>query len=332
MSEVFDTGRIKMTKVADIQALARCRKILCSNCINGYGASVHMSSRTYGVEHIPFIMRTPEDVRRLDYVIPFKVNEEVNRQIHTHVTTTPIEGGYQEAAQCIVRWCWSRRAHQVRILRESERYAIERANTLSEKYSDDIPLLGAGDARIKIMRMAVAIAGQCFSSDESGEILIVDAGHVEAAITLLQALYDLEDCEFHLYSELRGTRSLPSHDDLKLLNDKLSFKGFMFRFEAFELIRDSPSMVSVALLAEGLQETREVVGEFVRELRRFNLVERTGSSYRTTSRGIFALKKWLADVARIEAGLEPIAMNIEPENWRAIKARREGSSDLLEGM
>lgn len=328
MSEVFDSGLVKMTKVTDIKALARCRKILIANCINSFGASIHMAARTYGVEHVPFIMRTPEDVRRLDIVIPFASNEEVSRQINTKRELHPLDSDLGAAAELIVRWCWSRKSHHIKLLEEAEDYAKESADVLSRKYSDDIPLLSPGDTRLKLLRLAVAVAGQCFSTDRFGEILVVHAGHVHAARVILETLYDSEDAEFNLYSDMRGSRAVPTSDDLKIIHDRLAMNGYDFRFEAFEVLRDTPSTFSVNQICDMVGADKDDVKEFLQILRRYHLIERSGATTRMTSRGVFAIKKWLQDINRVEAGEAPLFMNMEPENWRIIKGRQNGNGHV----
>lgn len=287
-----------------------------------------MAARTYGVEHVPFIMRTPEDVRRLDIVIPFASNEEVSRQINTKRELHPLDSDLGAAAELIVRWCWSRKSHHIKLLEEAEDYAKESADVLSRKYSDDIPLLSPGDTRLKLLRLAVAVAGQCFSTDRFGEILVVHAGHVHAARVILETLYDSEDAEFNLYSDMRGSRAVPTSDDLKIIHDRLAMNGYDFRFEAFEVLRDTPSTFSVNQICDMVGADKDDVKEFLQILRRYHLIERSGATTRMTSRGVFAIKKWLQDINRVEAGEAPLFMNMEPENWRIIKGRQNGNGHV----
>jgi hypothetical protein len=62
-------------------------------------------------------------------------------------------------------------------------------------------LVQAENVRIKLARLAVAIAGRLFSTDEEGENIIVDFEHVDAAEKLLNAFYGMESFGYLEHSE-----------------------------------------------------------------------------------------------------------------------------------
>jgi hypothetical protein len=73
-----------------------------------------------------------------------------------------------------------------------ENYVLERAQVLGKRYVPDPPLIQAENVRIKLARLAVAVAGRLFSTDDTGELLVVDFEHVDAAEKLLNAFYGMD--------------------------------------------------------------------------------------------------------------------------------------------
>ena len=69
------------------------------------------------------------------------------------------------------------------------------------RYCELPPLVQAANVRVKLARVAVAIAGRLFSATNNDETLLVTAAHVQAAGDLLDALYQSQSFGYADISE-----------------------------------------------------------------------------------------------------------------------------------
>ena len=101
-----------------------------------------------------------------------------------------------------VMWAWSRKEKNVKFTKEAEKAILKNAIELSEKYSDTIPLVQGSVQRIKIAKMAVAVACRLFST-EDGVNVVVKEEHVEFVVNFIQELYDSTFFGYKDYSKSR---------------------------------------------------------------------------------------------------------------------------------
>lgn len=186
MSSVRSSGIAELAKIRQERTYARTRLIWLANPRNA-----KMSDYTYGVQAIKPLVGNPEDIARFDLAMsvhPGDVKpEEINK---------PRAEGRQrytaEACSTLLRWAWSRTAEQVVWTRSAERMVFSSANDMGRRYVEDPPLIQAANVREKIARFAVAIAARLFSADETGEKIVVKREHVQAAVSFIDSVYDME--------------------------------------------------------------------------------------------------------------------------------------------
>jgi hypothetical protein len=65
------------------------------------------------------------------------------------------------------------------------------ANEMGKLYVEDPPLIQAANVRIKLCRLAIAIAARTFSTDDSYENIVVHPYHVDAAVQMINLLYGM---------------------------------------------------------------------------------------------------------------------------------------------
>jgi hypothetical protein len=71
----------------------------------------------------------------------------------------------------------------------ADRYTWQVAQELNEKFDTDVKLLG-GEAHKKLARIAVAVAGCCFSHDGTGQSILVKKEHIDWARDFMVRCYD----------------------------------------------------------------------------------------------------------------------------------------------
>jgi hypothetical protein len=185
MSSVRSSGTAEITKIQQERTYARTRLVWLGN-----PRQASMGDYTYGVQAIPPLIGNPEDIARFDLAMCVRAGEvpadEINRS-HT-------EGKllyHAEACSQLVRWVWSRTPDQIRWARGAEQAVYKVAQELGERYVEDPPLVQVANVRIKVARLAVALAARLFSTDAKHECIVVRREHVEDAVKFLDILYDM---------------------------------------------------------------------------------------------------------------------------------------------
>jgi hypothetical protein len=172
-------------KIAKGKAPARTRLLWLSNPrVQHNGQSRSIRDYSNGIQILLDLIGSDEDIARFDFATVIvktgessphdeKVLKAYDPQVYRH----------------LVLWAWSRKADNVIISPEIERYAVTMAHELNEQYDSDIKLFG-GEAWKKVTRIAVACACATFSTDESGENVVLEKSHVDWACNFLTRCYD----------------------------------------------------------------------------------------------------------------------------------------------
>lgn len=185
MSSVRSSGVAELSKIQQDATYARTRLIWIGNPRDG-----KMADYTYGVQAIKPLIGNPEDIARFDLAMTVRSSDvppsEINR-IHA-------EGRQRYPADIcrkLIRWAWSRTPEQIKFTSGAEALCLKMATDLGTRYIDDPPLIVAADVRVKIARVAVALATRTFSTDPTGERVVVRSCHVRDAVAFIDRLYNL---------------------------------------------------------------------------------------------------------------------------------------------
>jgi hypothetical protein len=187
LSSIRDSGIAERTVVGSTRKTSsRVRLIWISNPRSSSARISHYSS---GIEAIRELMGRAEDISRLDFAIivakedvdVLKINALSHQKVD-HIYTS-------ELCNKCVMWAWSRKEKHIKFTKEAERAILKYAIEMSAKYSDTIPLVQGSVQRIKIAKLAVAVACRLFST-EDGINVIVREEHVEFVVNFIQELYD----------------------------------------------------------------------------------------------------------------------------------------------
>jgi hypothetical protein len=185
MSSVRSSGTAEITKIQTERTHARTRLIWLGN-----PRGARMADFTYGVQAIPPLIGNPEDIARFDLAMCVRAGEvsasEINR---THAEgRLPYSA---EACSQLVRWVWSRTPDQVKWAQGAEQAVYKIAQELGERYVEEPPLVQVANVRIKVARLAVALAARLFSTDRGGDCIVVRRSHVIDAVKFLDLVYSM---------------------------------------------------------------------------------------------------------------------------------------------
>lgn len=272
MSSIRSEGKAQISKIAAAETSARTRMVWISNPLRGGSLS---ESSVGCLAALQDLVRNPEDIARFDFVMA-AAQDDVKSAIINSTRHRKVKHTYTKAlTQALVMWAWSRRTDQVRFLKGVEEFIYAAAEDVGSRYVPDPPLIQIANARVKIARLAVAFAARTFSTDATGEVVVVKRTHVRAAVEFLDAIY--------------GERAMgyKQQSDKILENRKRAEKA---KVEARKYLRGNPSLVET-LLAVGATDfrkrdfeefggvDREDVGEIIPKLLGWRLIARKSRGY-----------------------------------------------------
>lgn len=177
LTDMRSYGFAEIVKIVARKTQARVRLVVTSNPRK----AMKIGSYNFGIEAIRELMGSLEDVRRFDYATIVAGSEVPKDELNKLKSYRPyVEHIYNsELSRQLVLWAWTRRETDI-VFEDSAISAILAAATgLCKEFCEDIPLVDSGGMRYKVARLAASIAARTFSADETGERLIVRAGHVD---------------------------------------------------------------------------------------------------------------------------------------------------------
>lgn len=188
LSDIRSRGKAQITKIETATTNARCRAIWISNPRKSVGEKHH-----YGVDIIKGLIGNPEDIARFDLAMSVSKYDVANDKINSPDKPTVPHVFNSELCQQLVLWAWSRKAEHIQWKYDAYRYVFEAAGRLGAMYMEDPPLVQGSNVREKIARVAVAFAMRTFSTDDSGECVVVERRHVATAANFINKLYSYDN-------------------------------------------------------------------------------------------------------------------------------------------
>lgn len=181
-----------------------------------------MSFFNTGVEAVLNLVNTQEDVARFDLALIVSKNEVDPRDINMGTLKRVRTPFSKEVLRSVVLWCWSRRSENVQFTGKATARILKASLKLSQIYSSTIPLVQGENVRFKIAKIAVSIAGRCFSTPD-GVTLQVKEEHVKLAVQIMRWFYDKPSFGYLAYSEHRRAS--------EFLVDIKNLEGMVFQFD-----------------------------------------------------------------------------------------------------
>jgi 5S rRNA maturation endonuclease (ribonuclease M5) len=185
MSSIRSSGEAQLTKIRSERTWARTRLVWLGNPRNG-----RMADYTYGVQAIRPLIGNNEDIARFDLAMSVRADEVKSSTINSDWEEANGGSGpwTPELLKSGVLWAWSRTPDDVVWEDGAEHAVLEAAVEMGKRYTEVPPLVQAANARIKIARVAVALAARTFSTPD-GHKLVVGNHHVADAVKFIDKLY-----------------------------------------------------------------------------------------------------------------------------------------------
>lgn len=203
MSDIRSRGVAQLTKAETQQTRARCRMIWISNPRKGKFVD---EKKFEGIDIIEDLIGNPEDIARFDFAMSVSMRDVPNEKINSPNRSKVKHVYTEELCRELILWAWSRKPEQVEWKDDAYASVYKLAEWMGKRYVDHPPLIQRTNVREKIARMAVALAARTFSTDASGEYVIVTKAHVEGAVRFLDEIYSYDNFGYKRLSQ-RITRN-----------------------------------------------------------------------------------------------------------------------------
>ena len=186
LSGMRSSGEAQITKIVAESTPARTRAVWLGNPRDGR----RMDDFTYGVQAIRPLIGNNEDVARFDIAMTVSSKEVASAVINERKNENTSSRRYPSSScRTLINWCWTRRAEHVKWRTGAESAVLDAAVVLGNAYREDPPLIQAANVRLKIARIAVALAARTVSTDKNFEHVIVTKQHVADAVKFLDIIY-----------------------------------------------------------------------------------------------------------------------------------------------
>jgi hypothetical protein len=129
-----------------------------------------------------------EDVSRFDFIVLVPEPAEYISPLNPD-GTLPEDKQLPEELKQLIRWAWSRNKDQVKFDPYVEQYIEHTAIELNKDFGSSVKIIGVEGVK-KIARIATSIASCCFSTDSTGECVVVKKEHVDWVRDFLIRCYD----------------------------------------------------------------------------------------------------------------------------------------------
>lgn len=287
MSSIRSSGKAQLTKIATDEASARTRLIWISNPPDGRALREINGG---GMEVIRQLVTNPEDIARFDYAMS-AASADVNTDLINSTKHEDVVHRFtDDLCSKLVLWAWSRKAEQVFWMEGVEGAVVEAAREMGRRYVPDPPLVQVENVRMKLARIAVALAARTFSTDRSGDLVIVKHQHVDDAVRFLDMLYGHESFGYLRHSRRQLTARRRAEENQRETREYLDehkddvrhtllsvggnfFKtrdfeeiGAMDRVEAQVAVRDLLEMKMIRRLSKGMMRMEPALIELLREV------------------------------------------------------------------
>jgi len=197
MSSVRSSGKAQINKIVKQETNARTRLVWIANPADGRKINELSNG---AIDAVKGLAANPEDIARFDFAMAVASNEVDSSTINTETPPVVRHRYTQELSSALVCWVWSRTVEQILWEEGVEKFVLERAQEVGQRYISDPPFVQVENVRLKIARVAVAVAGRLFSCDSTGEKIVVTRDHVIAAEKLLDRFYKMPSMGYASYS------------------------------------------------------------------------------------------------------------------------------------
>jgi len=295
MSGIRSSGVAEITKIQTERTTARTRLIWLSNPRSGNS----LSSYSHGIQAVAELIGKAEDISRFDFVVSAGKDEvpmsKINRTIRQD--ELPEHKYTSELCKQLILWAWSRKADDVVFSASAVQLILKYATDMGERFSSQIPLVEGANQRIKLARLAVAAAARLFSTDATGQQVLVGEQHVEFSYQYLMQIYSKPSLNY------KGFSTGEYLDAQAAVKNRPHVLAFLSATPQLGELCSRQDYVWARTFEEQLNLDRNGAGELISQLAKWRMIRDTGQrGYRKTPGFISILREW--ETIRMQNELE----------------------------
>lgn len=233
MSGVRSSGIAEIIKIHQEKTHARTRLIWISNTRTGNP----LRQYDFGIYAVKELFGKNEDIARLEFAITC-ASEEVPLSMINRMSVPTVPHIYtNDLCKLLILWIWSRKNSEIKFEEESVEKILKYADKMAAEYTSEIPLVEGANQRIKLARLAIAVAGRLFSTDTTGSEIIVKPEHVDYAYQFLESAYKKASLGYFEFSRQRKEQeamALAAEDEVvQYLADNKAIAQLLLQQESF---------------------------------------------------------------------------------------------------
>lgn len=198
LSDIRSRGIAQLTKVESQETRARTRLVWISNPRKSKFVD---EKKIDGIDVLEDLIGNPEDIARFDFAMSVR-SEDVAGDLINSPEREHVDHVYtSDLCHELIVWAWSRKPDQVVWKPEAYEAVYKAAEWLGKRYVERPPLIQRTNVREKVARLAVAMAARTFSTDDSGESVVVLYDHVRDAAEFLDSIYAYDNFGYKRLSD-----------------------------------------------------------------------------------------------------------------------------------
>ncbi len=208
LTDMRSSGVAELSKIEKARTNARTRQIWISNP----RSDQQLGAYNFGIYAVKELIGALEDIRRFDMGIIVASGDVPTDVLNVRDDKRPKADHRHTGEFCrdLILWAWSRTPDQIVFDTDATEAILVYAEQMGKKYVSTIPLVEAADQRLKLARMAAALACRTFSCVEGNpEVVRVRKCHAEYVHNFLDRIYSMPTFGYAEYSNLiRGENSM----------------------------------------------------------------------------------------------------------------------------
>jgi len=284
MSGVRSSGVAEITKIQTEKTHARTRLLWISNSRDGRS----LKEYGYGIWAIKKLIDKSEDIARFEFAVACASEDvpmcEINKKMELH---GKVKHQYTfDLSKDLILWSWSRTPEQIKFTDDAIDRILELATKMGKQYSSKIPLVEGANQRIKLARLAISAAARTFSTDKTGEKIIVKEGHAQFAHDFIDRQYKKSKMGYWDYSEQQNEAektAINKKDDVLLYLNNNTDLGDLFL--QYDYIRKS----DIEYIAD---MEKDQVKNTIKFLSKNRMVRKVSRGFKKTPAFSKILKNW----------------------------------------
>jgi len=277
LSGVRSSGIAELVFIHSQKTMARTRIVWVFN--PKYG---RMSEYNYGIEVLRETFGKQQDISRVDFAVAVS-GDDVSDDIINIRHKEKYEHKYlSEYCHNSVMFAWSRQSKNIKFTKEAEDAILDFAKNFGKIYSPEIPLVVGAEMRIKLARLAIALATRLYNTDETGENVIVLPEHV---VVIAEFLYNQYNSNIMGYKDFSDQRERE-----KRIGNTSKIDKFLNDEETINLLLDM-NRFQLGDLEDIFGLDRKETKELIADLRKNRILKRVHTFYKKTPAFIKYLKK-----------------------------------------